>query len=57
MLLNKLINTPINVLIKILMSILISTEQLFFLVFQVLVLGNKRDLPSALDEKQLIEKM
>ena len=25
--------------------------------FQVLVLGNKRDLPSALDEKQLIEKM
>lgn len=26
-------------------------------VFQVLVLGNKRDLPNALDEKQLIEKM
>lgn len=25
--------------------------------FQVLVLGNKRDLPNALDEKQLIEKM
>lgn len=25
--------------------------------FQVLVLGNKRDLPTALDEKQLIEKM
>lgn len=24
---------------------------------QVLVLGNKRDLPTALDEKQLIEKM
>lgn len=24
---------------------------------QVLVLGNKRDLPNALDEKQLIEKM
>ncbi len=27
-----------------------------FFVFQVLVLGNKRDLPNALDEKQLIEK-
>uniref|UniRef100_A0A8C9FDT1 Uncharacterized protein n=1 Tax=Pavo cristatus TaxID=9049 RepID=A0A8C9FDT1_PAVCR len=25
--------------------------------FQVLVLGNKRDLPGALDEKQLIEKL
>lgn len=24
---------------------------------KVLVLGNKRDLPNALDEKQLIEKM
>lgn len=24
---------------------------------QVLVLGNKRDLPGALDEKELIEKM
>lgn len=29
----------------------------FFFFFQVLVLGNKRDLPTALDEKQLIEKM
>lgn len=28
-----------------------------FFSFQVLVLGNKRDLPTALDEKQLIEKM
>lgn len=26
-------------------------------LLQVLVLGNKRDLPNALDEKQLIEKM
>lgn len=28
-----------------------------FYILQILVLGNKRDLPSALDEKQLIEKM
>ncbi|KAH0630224.1 hypothetical protein JD844_012978 [Phrynosoma platyrhinos] len=27
------------------------------IVYMVLVLGNKRDLPNALDEKQLIEKM
>lgn len=26
-------------------------------LLKVLVLGNKRDLPNALDEKQLIEKM
>lgn len=26
-------------------------------LLQVLVLGNKRDLPGALDEKELIEKM
>lgn len=33
--------------------------QCFFLLFflQVLVLGNKRDLATALDEKQLIEKL
>lgn len=30
---------------------------LSFLQWQILVLGNKRDLPNALDEKQLIEKM
>lgn len=30
---------------------------LMFPSVQVLVLGNKRDLPHALDEKQLIEKM
>lgn len=33
----------------------IKSQYLFFL--KVLVLGNKRDLPNALDEKQLIEKM
>lgn len=31
--------------------------QVFFLCVEVLVLGNKRDLPTAIDEKQLIEKM
>lgn len=37
----------------------INQLSLFFfpLSCQVLVLGNKRDLPNALDEKQLIEKM
>ncbi len=30
---------------------------IYFIFLQVLVLGNKRDLPNALDEKELIEKM
>ena len=37
------------------LSLMRLTHNLFFL--KVLVLGNKRDLPNALDEKQLIEKM
>jgi hypothetical protein len=28
-----------------------------FVIRQVLVLGNKRDLPNAIDEKELIEKL
>lgn len=33
------------------------SDKTSFSFLQVLVLGNKRDLPNALDEKQLIEKM
>ena len=29
----------------------------FLLLFQVLVLGNKKDLPNALDEKELVERL
>lgn len=32
-------------------------ELMFLFLFQVLVLGNKRDISGALDEKELIERM
>ncbi|MBV95346.1 ADP-ribosylation factor-like protein 8B, partial [Eschrichtius robustus] len=38
-------------------SLSTSTNQMAMFILRVLVLGNKRDLPNALDEKQLIEKM
>ena len=48
-------------LISLSLSLFLSFSLSLFLFLsydhQVLVLGNKRDLPNALDEKQLIEKM
>lgn len=38
-------------------SILLFAFQLNFPSFKVLVLGNKKDLPDAVDEKELIEKL
>lgn len=49
-----LISTDMNMVCSVTFSY-IKSQYLFFL--KVLVLGNKRDLPNALDEKQLIEKM